>query len=136
MRNRAKCKLCQSIIESYIETDYITCKCGEIAICGGDHRYEIYANDFANIIRIDDNDNEFIPKIVEKTISEEENILYKETVKEYNEKNKIGREELLESLDHMIKNIDQLPDHAKVLPINHYDFGSLLMLLSAILRSE
>jgi hypothetical protein len=46
------------------------------------------------------------------------------------------RKLLLDELDRMIENIDNLPAHAKVLPINHYDFGSLLILLSAIFRAD
>ena len=46
------------------------------------------------------------------------------------------RKLLIEELDRMIENIDNLPAHAKILPINHYDFGSLLILLSAIFRAD
>ncbi len=56
MKNRAKCKKCHSVLESFHEFDYITCKCGEIAISGGNQKLECYANDWSNFLRVDDND--------------------------------------------------------------------------------
>jgi len=44
--------------------------------------------------------------------------------------------QLMDELKEMIDNIEKLPAHAKMSPINHYDFCSLLILLSAILRSD
>ena len=52
------------------------------------------------------------------------------------DKNKISRETLLEVLEEMIKNIEGLPPHAMILPINHYDFCSLLTWLSLFLRNS
>lgn len=46
------------------------------------------------------------------------------------------KKELLDMLDEMRKNIDQLPSHAMLSPVTHCDFSSLIMLLSAILRSD
>lgn len=45
------------------------------------------------------------------------------------------KEELLDALDEMIKNYENLPQGAMLSSINHYDFCSLLILLSTILRS-
>ncbi len=125
MKNRAKCKLCQSVIESFHATDYVICKCGEIAIDGGPDNYKVSATDFSNFLRVDDNDNEIIVKVQEKP----------EDVKQLDIDTKPSREDLLRMLDDMIKNIDDLPPQAKITAINHYDFGSLLSLLSLILKS-
>jgi predicted DNA-binding WGR domain protein len=57
MRNKAKCKLCGSIIESCHPTDYVVCKCGEIELNGGDAML-VRANDFNNLLRVDDLGNE------------------------------------------------------------------------------
>jgi hypothetical protein len=35
LRNRARCKLCNDIIESLHRHDYQTCSCGEIMVDGG-----------------------------------------------------------------------------------------------------
>ena len=51
MRNRAKCKLCDDIIESVHHHDYITCKCGEISVDGGDHYCRCSARNWENFIR-------------------------------------------------------------------------------------
>ena len=46
------------------------------------------------------------------------------------------KKELIDMLDEMNNNIERLPPHALVQPINHYDLSSLLILLSAIFKSE
>jgi hypothetical protein len=57
VKNRAKCKLCLSIIESCHPTDLVVCKCGEIELNGGDAMYS-RANDYNNFLRVDDLGNE------------------------------------------------------------------------------
>lgn len=66
MRNRAKCKLCSSIIESLTKEDHISCECGEIEISGGNEAFLIKAKDFTNFIRIAEDDSEIKPVIMEK----------------------------------------------------------------------
>lgn len=46
------------------------------------------------------------------------------------------KKDLIEMLDEMVKSIERLPPHAMVLPISHYDYCSLLILLSALFKSE
>lgn len=120
MRNRAKCRLCQSLIESFIESDYITCECGEIAISGGSYRLDVYAKDFENFLRVDDADNVIVPVVKEKIES----------------KKNQNKEALLETLDHMIKNYEQLPSAALSSPLTHYDGLSILTLISALFRCD
>ncbi len=120
MRNRAKCKLCDSIIESFIESDYVTCQCGEIAISGGAYRLDVYAKDFVNFFRLDDADNIIVPVVKEKIES----------------KKNMKKEELLETLDHMVKTYEQLPSSALSSPMTHYDALSILTLISALLRCD
>ncbi len=47
-----------------------------------------------------------------------------------------NRQELIDMLDMMQANIESLPQGAMTLPINHYDFSSLLLLLSALFKAE
>lgn len=124
MRNRAKCNLCKTIIESFHSTDYVVCNCGEIFVDGGS-ALGCGANEWANFLRVDDEGNEIIVKVQEK-----------EDRKPIEEFHKPTRKELLDILDDMRKNIENLPSHAMSLPITHYDYCSLLILLSSILRSE
>lgn len=126
MRNRAKCRKCESIIESFHEGDYISCNCNEISVSGGYKNY-CSALDWSNFIRVDDLGNEIVPKIVQKEETESiENI----------KKNKVTKREMISILDDMIKSIENLPSHAMNSPITHSDFASLLILLSSILRCE
>lgn len=120
MKNRAKCKLCKSIIESFHDTDYVECKCGEIAVSGNPASLYCSAKDWNNFMRIDDLGNEIIVKVKENSIEPEIHT----------------KSDLLRMLDTMIQNIESLPQEAMTSSINHYDFCSALILLSSILRSE
>ena len=44
------------------------------------------------------------------------------------------QEDLLRMLEEMGKNIESLPPHAMSQPVTHYDFGSLISLLTVIIR--
>jgi len=50
--------------------------------------------------------------------------------------NKPNKKELIEMLDEMQKNIEKLPPNAWMQPITHYDFSSLIILLSALFKSD
>lgn len=120
MRNRAKCKLCNDIIESVHPDDRTACKCGEIEIWGNEM---CSTYNWDNFIRIDDEGNEIIPKIVDKMVELEEK--------------PINRKKLaLNALEEMIKKIEELPQMAWTTPITHYDYYSLLLLLSALFKAE
>lgn len=126
MINRAKCKLCNSIIESYHATDLVLCKCGEISVNGGE-ALKCSARNWDNFLRVDDRGYEIVPTI--KSCNDDVKPLY-------NEMGKPTKKELLSMLDEMIKNIENLPQAAMTTVITHYDFSSALILLSAILRAE
>lgn len=66
IKNKAKCLLCKETIESYHLYDYVTCKCGEISISGGMHKFEASAKNWDHFVRFDENGNEFKPKIIDK----------------------------------------------------------------------
>ncbi|MCF1193260.1 hypothetical protein LRR18_16845, partial [Mangrovimonas sp. AS39] len=97
MKNRAKCKLCQSTIESFHDTDYVSCKCSHISVSGG-LRMECSAIDWNNFLRVDDQGNEIIVKVKES--NEDVKPLYNENP---------TREDKLKMLDEMIKSYDDLP---------------------------
>ncbi len=120
MKNKAKCKLCHSIIESFHDMDYVSCKCGHISVSGGP-KMECSAIDWNNFLRVDDQGNEILVKV-------------KDDVKPlYNENP--SREDKLKMLDEMIKSYENLPPHALEAPITGYDLVSSLLLVSSILRS-
>jgi len=125
-RNRAKCKLCGDIIESFHSTDYIICKCGEISVAEG-AALKCGARDYNNFLRVDDDGNE----IKVKTISDTSN----DKVEALTDYPKPTRKDMLDMLDETIKNYDKLPQHAMTQPVTHYDLLSALLLLSSLFKS-
>ncbi len=120
MRNRAKCRLCNHIIESFHSTDYVICRCGEIALNGGEALY-CMARDWDNFIRIDEDDKE-LPIVVREKAAEE--------------LPKPDKKQLLGELSLMLKSFENLPEHALIEPVTQYDLYAGLALLSAILRCD
>ena len=123
MKNVAKCKLCQSTIESFHDLDYVSCKCGHISVSGGS-KMECSSIDWNNFLRVDDLGNEIVVKIIEE--NSDVKPLYKE---------KLSREDQLKMLDEMIKSYEDLPLHAINSPVTNYDLLSSLLLISSILKS-
>ena len=132
MKNRAKCRLCNSIIESFHRYDYVTCKCGEIAIDGGLDEFRVTARDYANFLRIDDEGNEIIVKVKEKSEPEQN----EPDVKQLDIDTRPSRNDLIKMLDNMSKNVENLPEHAKLSYITQYDFGALISLLHMIFKTN
>lgn len=124
MRNRAKCKLCNEILESFHHYDYVTCKCGEISIDGGTQYYKCSAKNWSNFLRVDDQNNEIIPNVVDEIPPQNAP----------DEFPPISRKEKLEMLQEMINNLGNLPPEAMTTAITHYDFYAYLLLISSILR--
>jgi len=129
MRNRAKCKLCKTILESFHEFDYVKCSCDEISISGGNVRNECAAKNWDNFLRIDDAGREISIKVVD---SEDKD----EAIETSNLFNAPSKKDLIEMLDKMVEDMENLPTTALLSPINHYDFYSLIMLISSIFKSE
>ena len=125
MRNRAKCKLCGSVIESFTIEDYVMCACEEIAISGGLVNLQCFAKDFKNFMRIDDNGNEILVSVKEK-----------EDVKPLDIGSKPTKEELLKMLEELIKSYEKLPQKAMMTPVLHADVVSLMILLLEIMRTN
>jgi len=121
MKNRAKCKLCLSIIESFHEFDHVSCKCSHISVSGGS-KMECAALDWSNFLRVDDQGNEIIVKVENPNVKP----LYNENP---------TREDKLKMLDEMIKSYESLSPQALNAPITGYDLLSSLLLISSILRS-
>lgn len=125
MRNRAKCKVCGEIIESFHEHDYIKCKCGEISISGGTVRYRAFANDWGNFVRVNDQDQEVAIKVVENG---------KELVE--NEPMPLKPSETGLILDEMIASYEHLPQAAMLQPATNADILSILLLFRGIFQRE
>ena len=117
MKNRAKCKLCGDVIESFHSYDYVACRCGEIAVDGGMDNFRCIANDFGNFLRVDDEGNEIVVKVVEKgeqmKISEQWDAILHD----------MSRGDMLIMLDTYIQELEE------------GDLKSLMLLIFSILRS-
>ena len=121
MRNRAKCKLCETIIESFHSTDYVMCKCEHISIDGGPGSLRCYAKDFSNFLRIDDEDKEIPVTCKEKKIDPTQEDYPKPT-----------HQEKIDMLREMVKSIERLPSHAKYAACTQYDLAAALMIILSI----
>lgn len=126
MRNRAKCRLCKDIIESFHRQDFVECSCGEISIDGGRDTFKCGAKDWKNFLRVDDLGNEIVVKAEGEELTSPKDI----------QASPPNKEELIKLLQSHLDSIEALPPHAMTTPINHYDFASLLILLLALFRSD
>jgi hypothetical protein len=128
MRNRAKCRLCGDIIESFTLVDLVTCKCGEISVDGGLNKYRCFANDWNNFIRVDDEGNEITIRVKDNE--------QKPNEKPINTNSKPSKKELLDMLDEMINSYERLPNYAKEANITNYDLLSVLLLVSSLFKAD
>lgn len=128
MKNRAKCKLCNSTIESFHALDYVTCECGEISISGGNQEYAASAKSWDNFLRVDDLGNEIIVTVKDPENEKKADVkpLYKE---------ELSTEDKLKMLDEMIKSYERLPQHALEAHITGYDLTSALLLVRSLFSS-
>jgi hypothetical protein len=115
MKNKAKCKLCSSIIESFFKDDYVQCKCGEIAIAGGDYEFWSRANDYANFLRVDDKGNEILVKTADQKDKPAEQIARPSSA--------------YEELCNMIEADEGLPEKALYQPVNYFDLLRYAMVI-------
>jgi len=125
MKNRAKCKLCNDIIESFHRHDFVKCKCEEIYVDGGLDYFRCGAGDWKNFLRVDDAGNE-----IEITVQEKDEPFKEEP------KVKPSKKELLKTLEEMVKTFNELPQEAMMAPITHYDFSSLLSVLLILFSDD
>jgi hypothetical protein len=129
MRNRAKCNLCKTIIESYAMGDYVMCPCGEIAIDGGLDKLLTYARSYDNFKRVDDNDHE-----IDVTVSNSDK-LDVPLQSSANNPPSPTIDDFFKAFEELIKVYQNLPKHAMNSPCNHSDILSLLELILASMRA-
>lgn len=122
MKNRAKCKLCESILD-FLDGDYLVCKCGELTL-DGIHKKVICEKSDNNFVQVDDEGNEIVLNSHIELSGNSGNV------------GKSNKKELLSMLDQMISNVENLPQGAMLSPVTHYDYVSLMILLSSILKVE
>ena len=109
---KSKCKLCGSVIEG-LEGHIVECNCGEITL-DGERKAVMCKTSLSNYVEVDNEGNEIV--LVEKE--------------------RPRKEELVNMLYEIGKSYEQLPEIAKVNPVNHYDLETVIMLVVAIMRAE
>jgi len=113
---RVMCKKCGDILPvDESSKDLIICKCGNLQIECKDKKITCCTTSSFDFV--DDHGN-----VIAGNVPSDAPALIKE--------------ELLSELDLLIKNFTELPQHAMLTPITHYDFSSALMVLAAILRLD
>lgn len=137
MRNRAKCKLCKSIIAAKDRLDYVSCACGEITIdCATGVFHANIKQDKSNLILLDDDGNEIVPKEAsEKSVFPGVTGPVDEVTKN-SITIKPTKQELIEMLDDLRLNILRLPQEGQLASITNYDLSLVLTTLVAIFRSD
>jgi len=155
MKNRAKCKLCEDVLESFHRYDYQVCKCGEISITGGSDVYECAAKEWKNFLRVDDNNNLIVVKTFDKKIDQRVNEKTDESVKEKEDESvkekadeniqektnvnannkKYIKNQLFEIMKKFIDDIDSLPIHARHQAVTHSDLSAFANVVYSILQA-
>ena len=121
VKNRAKCKVCNTIMHAKEPYIRVLCNCGRCFIelemdktlCGTD--------EWSNLVFVDDEGNEIVLNSPEET----------EVIPE-----KISKKQLIEQMKDMIRSYDNLPPRALYEPVLTIDMKNLMLLVVGILESE
>ena len=124
MRNRAKCKLCEEIIESKHQHDYAECSCKQIAVDGGDSYFKAHAVDWHNFIRIDDEGKE-VPVKVQEVMQDVPYTPDPPT-----------QEDRMKLLNDIVSRLGALPEGAMLQPVTHMHLYSVLLVISELLKHQ
>lgn len=122
MRNRAKCKKCEDVIESKFKNDFVKCSCDEIWIDGGQEYYRAGANDYSNFLRIDEDDKEVPVRFIDDPTKEEPPVV-------------MDMNNPMRALDDLIQRYENLPPDEMLKPITQYDQYSFLLLFREMLMT-
>jgi len=142
MRSRAKCKACQTIIESTEIGQYVLCKCGKIGVEGGEELFRAMFHSQDDFLIVDDEGNEIVPgrrptdaeiKELSKDLAWEQD---KDKIVTDLTAAKPTKSQILEMLDEMRKSYERLPEHARYAPVSHVDFIQLMLFISALFRCD
>lgn len=131
MRNRAKCRLCNDIIESKHNQDHVSCSCGQISIDGGSEYYRCLAIDWENFIRIADDGSEVEVKI-ENSPDKDHEDKAKEAIKD----KRMTRDELIQHLKDHLTHAETLPPHVKQSFCTYMDLDAAISLIYAIVSAK
>lgn len=127
MRNRAKCKKCDAVIESLYTGELVSCYCGEIEVYDGpqDNPNDLKsrAYDYANFIRIDDDNKEHEVRFEEGG-----------KLKTVDRSGKPSAQEIMDVLKSRIDHYDHLPSQVQYSHVVYSDLIDILRCLVALHR--
>jgi len=127
MINRAKCKLCNDIIESWLPDEIVPCKCGAIAVCDG-AAMRMYPAGSPHFVRVDDRGNEIVVEYVTTKDNEEDH------QSPQDKESKISTDEAIYALERSIEYNDSLPYHERYIPITTDEVNTYLKSILNIIR--
>jgi hypothetical protein len=104
MRNRGKCKLCHTIIESFYMGHLDTCKCGAVSVFNGDGM-DMAPFNSPHFLRVDEVGNEIVVSYKEKDAEGDQD------KGEHNPNEPRSRADLIKDFENAIEYIDKAPDH-------------------------
>ncbi len=125
MKNRAKCKLCGDVIESFHDQDHVICKCGEIE-CYGGASLRCAARDFNNFVRVDDEGNEIVVEFIMDV---------KRAGGMADSAVSIPNVKPLYIIENLIESYKRLPQNAMNQPVSNSDLVSVLESLREVFRA-
>lgn len=128
-RHRAKCRLCNTVIEAvsqYGGTE-IPCACGEIAFDLRSNPPSYCAINFQNMIGIDAEGNENDMHVLD---------IRKSDISSAKPEPEGNTDQANYQLEMLIERVEGLPVHAMNSFVTHYDYLSLLYLVKALIRKQ
>lgn len=129
MINRAKCKLCQSIIVSELPNEIVYCKCGEIAVCDGP-AMRMWPVGNVNFLRVDDLGNEIIVSYKKEAAKSEED------KQNDDPKECITKGDLIKSFEDALSYTENSPDHEQFSFVTNISLCHHLRALVNILKKD
>lgn len=129
MINRAKCKLCQSIIVSELPDEIVYCKCGEIAVCDGS-AMRMWPLGSTHFVRVDDLGNEIIVSYKNEAGKG------KDDKQEDAPKEGLSKGDLIKSFEDVLKYTENSPEHEQFSFVTNISLCHHLRALVNILKRD
>lgn len=128
MKNRAKCKLCNSIIESSFPGDVVYCECGEICVFNGDGM-DMAPFGSPHFMRVDDRGNEIVVRYhqVQPEVNADE--------QPEEEPKDLGFSEAVQELQRLIDLDEQFLKQGNNAPVSRYDLSIYMLYIVKIFKS-
>jgi hypothetical protein len=129
MRNRGKCKLCHTIIESFYMGHLDTCKCGAVSVFNGDGM-DMAPFGSPHFLRVDEVGNEIVVSYKEKS---SESGSHEEGDKPNEPR---SRADLIKDFENAIEYINRAPQHEQLSFVTNVALCHYMRAIVNILKME